>query len=517
MTEPRVSAEVERKLSVPASFSIADLNGHLSHIGPLSPRKTRRLTAVYYDTDEFHLARARITLRRRTGGDDSGWHLKLPADDDAELPPDALSRDEVTLPLTSGRPGRVPSALANFLIGLVGDAEIKPQATQQTVREPLVVQSSDESDGVEIVDDLVTVTDGAQAGLEYRELEVEVVDAPELLQPVVDALAEAGATPSASKSKGIRALVGDQHLAPVIEIGERPRPKDPAGYAVAFHLRSQVAAIVHQDLRVRRHGPDAVHQFRVAARRLRSVLKAFAPLVDDEWRRHVCDELDWIQSLLGESRDREVLEQRLVDAARSLPAEVDAAAALTTIQRHLDAQLVEANASIEAAMTSRRYRTLVAELHQAVRQLPTTALADERASVVLPPLVSASWKKLQRRAKKLHNEMEGHDDHWHKTRITAKKARYTVEACVPVFGKPAKKFAKQLERVTEMLGEHQDAAVAATLVQQLALSTRGPRTVFALGVVYGQQRDRVSDIRSSFVEVWPHVGHPHWRKWIAST
>ncbi|MCZ3386216.1 MAG: CYTH and CHAD domain-containing protein, partial [Actinomycetia bacterium] len=485
MTTPTSTVEVERKLTVPASFRLADVMGALAALGDVTRAPRRTMTAVYYDTDDFRLARSRVTLRRRTGGSDSGWHLKLPPVD-----LNAEAREEVVLPLSAGRPGRVPHALAGRVVALTGGRALLPLATQKTRRTPYVVCTQSGAPGVEIVDDLVAITEGSQAGTEYREVEVEVIGSAELLEPVAAVLTAAGAEPSASQSKGIRALVGDATLPSLIEIGDRPRPKDPASAAVAHHLRTQVSAIIKQDQRLRRHLPDAVHQYRVAARRLRSVLKAFAPLVDDAWARELRSELGWIASVLSQSRDREVLEARLIDAVKALPPDVDAAAALVAIQRHLEAELAEANASIELAIASPRYGALMSGLHTAAVDPPTTTLASGKASDVLPPLAQASWNKLAKQGRRLHNELDGHDDHWHRTRITAKRARYTVEACVPVFGGPAKKFAKQLQYVTELLGEHQDAAIAAELVQQLAERSRGARTPFALGVLYAQQRSR---------------------------
>ena len=343
-----------------------------------------------------------------------------------------------------------------------------------------------------------------------------MLDAADLLEPVVAVLTAAGAEPSASQSKGIRALVGDAALTPLIDVGHRPKPKDPAADAVRYHVRTQVSAIVTQDQRVRRHLPDSVHQFRVAARRLRSVLQAFGPLVDEAWARQLRTELGWIASVLSQSRDREVLEARLVDAVRALPPDVDGAAALVAIHKHLESELAEANASIESALASPRYRALMRTLHAAAAAPPTTELATGKAAAVLPPLAQTTWRKLAKQGRRLHNELEGHDDHWHRTRITAKRARYTVEACVPVFGGPAKKFARQLEHVTELLGEHQDAAIAAELVRQLAEKSRGVHTPFALGVLYAQQRGRVEATRREFVDTWPRVAHPEWRAWMAA-
>jgi len=134
MSEPTNATEVERKLTVPTSFSLEDVVEPLSALGGLQRERVRKLVAVYYDTDDFRLARAHVTLRRRTGGTDSGWHLKLP--------PDGMNGDgrrEVTLPLRAGRPGSVPSALANQIVAITGGAELRPLATQKTTRIPVTL------------------------------------------------------------------------------------------------------------------------------------------------------------------------------------------------------------------------------------------------------------------------------------------------------------------------------------------------------------------------------------------
>jgi CHAD domain-containing protein len=511
MTEPTSSTEVERKLTVPPDFSLEHVVHSLAALAPVTEvraERRRNLVAVYYDTDDFRLSRSQITLRRRTGGPDSGWHLKLPSEGS-----NGDGTTEIAMPLRAGRHGQVPTALADLVVAVTGTGPLVPLARQETTRVPLTV-IADGDKAVELVDDTVVITDGAQAGVSYREVEVEVLDRPELLEPVVGVLAEAGAERSSSKSKGIRALVGDTPLQPLVDPGSRPKPKDPAADAVAYHVRVQVAAILEQDLRIRRHLPDAVHQYRVAARRLRSVLQAFAPLVDATWGSHLRTELGWIAATLSQSRDREVLEERLIDAVRALPTEVDGAAALVLVRRHLEDELVEANATMADAMRSRRYKDLIAVLTQATVIAPTTPLAEGKSSKVLPPLVEARWRKLDKQGRRLHDELEGHDDHWHRTRIDAKKARYTVEACIPVFGDPAKKFARQLEAVTELLGEHQDAAIAASLMQQLSSKARGARAAFALGVLYEQQRAHVRRCRQEFVEAWPRVSHAGWRSWL---
>jgi hypothetical protein len=84
--------EVERKYDVPAGFAVPELTA-LSGVSTVSEPVERRLDATYFDTAEVRLAANRITLRRRTGGADAGWHVKHPVTDQ----PDALT--ELQLPL----------------------------------------------------------------------------------------------------------------------------------------------------------------------------------------------------------------------------------------------------------------------------------------------------------------------------------------------------------------------------------------------------------------------------------
>src|SRR5215831_10953420 len=94
--------ETEAKYDAPAGAALPRLDG-LPQVAGTSGPAEEQLAAEYYDTDDLRLIRAGITLRRRRGGDDAGWHLKLP---------DATStRSEIRRPL--GRAGqRVPSELA---------------------------------------------------------------------------------------------------------------------------------------------------------------------------------------------------------------------------------------------------------------------------------------------------------------------------------------------------------------------------------------------------------------------
>jgi CHAD domain-containing protein len=123
---------------------------------------------------------------------------------------------------------------------------------------------------------------------------------------------------------------------------------------------------------------------------------------------------------------------------------------------------------------------------------------------MLPPLMTTAWRRLHKDARGLRQD--GTDESWHETRIAAKRARYAAEALTPVFGARAKSLAKDLERVTELLGEHQDAVIAARTARELASGRRVTGTTgFVLGLLHAAERASVTAVREQFATVWPQV------------
>ena len=77
-----VFREIERKYDAagaPAALAAVTSMTGAAGIAAVSQHDEETLDAVYYDTEDLRLIRAGVTLRRRTGGEDAGWHLKLPA------------------------------------------------------------------------------------------------------------------------------------------------------------------------------------------------------------------------------------------------------------------------------------------------------------------------------------------------------------------------------------------------------------------------------------------------------
>ena len=199
--------ETERKYDVDAGFVMPDLAG-AGGSASMAPPDVQLLEATYFDTDDLRLIAAHITLRRRTGGDDAGWHIKLPVGGD--------TRREVHFPL--GPPARVvPGEIAAEVAHWSGGAPLRPVArleTRRTVRR-LVSESGEVL--AEVADDQVTGSRPDPADPEtwrlqdtWREVEVELKSGtPDLLDAAAAGLAAAGAAPSRSASKLARVLYGE--------------------------------------------------------------------------------------------------------------------------------------------------------------------------------------------------------------------------------------------------------------------------------------------------------------------
>jgi hypothetical protein len=210
--------ETERKYDAAADFTLPDLAG-LDGVAAVTGPRTYRLRAIYFDTADLSLAAAPITLRRRTGGADAGWHLKLPAGTD--------TRREVHAPL--GRGYRVPASLAEQVTSWTRSQPLHPIARLATTRRVRWLAGQDGQVLAEIADDLVSgslpgpaLAGGAGPGVavpggpgmpewrevsRWREIEVELGSGSrELLDSVGDLLVRAGAEPSAAASKLSRLL-----------------------------------------------------------------------------------------------------------------------------------------------------------------------------------------------------------------------------------------------------------------------------------------------------------------------
>jgi inorganic triphosphatase YgiF len=218
--------EIERKYDVADDVPWVDL-GSLSGVQPIGPPRQDDLRAEYFDTDRLDLARAGITLRRRTGGTDAGWHLKLPVASGGRM--------EHAEPFVESG-SQPPAALIDLVQAWVRDRDLLPIATLSTRRMVHRLLAADGQVLAEAADDVVTAEasglgDGSATLSHWREWEIELVDGPaELIEAAGALMTEAGAAPSTWSSKLERAL-GGRVIRPA-----RPRAEGwpPAGCAAPW-------------------------------------------------------------------------------------------------------------------------------------------------------------------------------------------------------------------------------------------------------------------------------------------
>jgi CHAD domain-containing protein len=501
--------ETERKYEVPSSADLSWLPelDRVSGVTTVVASDSEELDAVYYDTADLRLSRSSVTLRRRTGGPDAGWHLKLP------MPGD--SREEIQSPLTEA----VPDTLLDLTVSRTRGAELTPVVRIRTDR---TVWRLGDAEGAVLADVAVDVvraeslrTRGALTA--WREMEVELVGEaadPALLDAVEAELGERGFGRAQSPSKLARALE-ETAAAPA---GEPTRSADPSGSAgdqVLAYVREQIAALTAHDPAVRRDLPDAVHKMRVACRRLRSCLRSYRSVLDREATDPVRRELKWLAGELGAQRDQEVLMERLAHGVEALPGKLVLGPVTARLQVWDVSRGNETRRRTLDALGSPRYLALLDALAVLVEQPPLRAKAGGEADKVMAKAVLKEFDRLAGRMDTALTLPSGdeRDAALHEARKAAKRVRYAAEAARGALGKPAKRLGRSVKAVQRVLGDHHDSVVARATLRDLAVAgaTAG-ETGFTWGLLYGKE-EAVADARErDLTTVWEGASKPALRE-----
>ncbi len=473
--------ELERKFDVPDSAVTPSFDG-LAAISRVEKPPIQSLEAVYYDTAGQDLAANRITLRRRTGGDDAGWHLKLPGS--AALPE---ARTEIQAPLQPD----VPDELRDVVLAIVRDQPLIPVARIANNRAVTALMGVDGSLVAEFCDDRVSAcridAGGAAADEQtWREWELEAAeghqgpDAATLLDRLTNRVLDAGAVPSDHASKLAKTL-GDTPP------GRTPQLDDPVHRAVA----AQIGRLLESDRAVRDDADDAVHQMRVATRQIRSLLQASEDafgLADDAW---VLGELRELAAVLGIARDAEVLGERYRVALEALPSDLVRG---PVAERLVDGGRRRYEAGLRrslAAMRSTRYFRLLDALDDLVAAAAPASPDDGAAPTPVPSRIAATYRKVRKAAKAAQQAADSSDttaadrEHAvHRIRKAAKRLRYVAEATGDVA------VEKRAKSVQTLLGEHQDSVVGRVhLLEQAGAAREAGEDTFTYGVLYQREAD----------------------------
>jgi CHAD domain-containing protein len=289
-----------------------------------------------------------------------------------------------------------------------------------------------------------------------------------------------------------------------------------AGEVLTNYLAQQLAELRHQEPLVRREEPDSVHQMRMCARRLRSVLATGQKLFDDGAVSEVRAELRWLSEVLGSARDPEVIHDRLRELLAKEPDALVFGPAAQRIGNELDATSAAGRRAVLEALDGDRYASLISRLEALMQAPPLTEKAAGDARKTMRKLVSRDTKRVRRRVRELEARPDGgsgeaspapggpaRDAGLHEVRKAAKRLRYAAEAAEPVAGRKAARMAKRAHKLQQILGLHQDSVVARKLLADLgARAFRSGENGFTYGRLHAQEEALADRSEAKFRKAW---------------
>jgi len=367
------------------------------------------LVATYYDAADLPLLRAGITLRRRRGEGEPRWTLKLPRGSGGTR----LDRLEVDV----AGDARVPVAFRVALRTLLDGRALRPVAHLRTRRRSYrVVDRRREEVAAILCDDRVVARGAPVRVAAFRELELELAGGrASLVHALARELEAVGARPAGAVAKLARAL-------------SPPPPAGPVNDGtVATSFAAALAALLAVEPAVRLDlDAEAVHEARVAVRRLRALAWAWRCVLDSAFAAALVGDLRWLGASLGTVRDADVLQAWLRQEADSLPAgDRDGARALAGAA---GAERARAFAELAAGLDHGRYRRLVTALRRAAADPPVREGRHDRrdSEALLAAHVTKAWRRA--RACLDLADADASAAVLHKARISLRRVRYLVEA-----------------------------------------------------------------------------------------
>lgn len=473
------------------------LSSQPSH-APLTFEQVRDREQVdsYFDAADWRLFQAGFSLRRRRSGEE--YELTLKALGAASAGP--IARREISQASADGDIFDGDGPVSNRVRLVVGRRSLQRLFDVRTRRRTFAVRRA--GDQVAVVElDETTVAPTTAVPSTFRRVEVEIsagIAAGEV-QSFVDAMVEACALTPTSASKyemGLRASGLDPESALVFGPTERDPELGTAAFAFAW-LRQQWSAFLRHEPGTRLgEGIEALHQMRVATRRLRAAIRVFAPVLPEAFIR-LRDELQWVGHELGAVRDLDVQIEEL--EARRAAGSWDESSALAPLVAAVDRTRSEERQRLIDLLNSTRYDALVDEFSHLLRTgAPATDPTMAGVGAFAPAILRQRYRRLRRDIRALHALSEPRE--YHAVRIRAKQLRYSLEIFGEFYGATAQRFAVALKAVQDHFGEHQDADVGIDRFRELVRSEGSalpPETLVVLGRLMEQYAQRMVALRAS--------------------
>jgi len=496
--------EIELKLRVSPEDIIALCN-HPQFAGALHDPTRETLDSVYFDSDKWLLRDHGLTLRVRHKGDERIQTVKA-VNDGAGY----FERSEWEQAIDGDHPdlSRVEDTpLGPILLDEAGKT-LKPVFETRIERTAYHLDGND-ADITMAIDEGQIVATGSSRPVSEIELELEHGNPADLFKVARDIL---GIIPAQLdfKSKAERGYELSEKAAVAAETARDPALSAGMSSGHAFtlvgraclrHLVANVPAMLNRD-------GNALHQMRVALRRLRAAISLFSVVVGDDRVGAIKTELKWLARELGPARDLDTL---LVEVINPLRKRHSNEPGLVSIGNMFARKRAKSYRRAQEAVQSAQFRTLVLDTAEWVETGPWSTSEDPltRARRELPIEIYAA-EQLSRRRKKIRrrgariNRLDPQE--LHRLRIQVKKARYATEFFSGVFpgkksAKRGKKIRSSLMQLQNCLGKINDIVTHKGLFTDIIASpARGltgeqnRRRAFAAGLIIGDQQAQVQKL-----------------------
>jgi inorganic triphosphatase YgiF len=273
-----------------------------------------------------------------------------------------------------------------------------------------------------------------------------------------------------------------------------------ASYCLSLLRANELAVIGNED-------PESIHQFRVALRRLRSLVRAYRDLMDELVYRHLSGELRWLQSQFGPARDLDVFINETLAPMRARFPEL---AALANLIRVAVERREKARHQAFLTLQSARYNRLQLTLY---RWLATQSWRRHSASASLggsaADFADRLLKKQHKRMRRLGADGDIPESQLHELRVAGKKMRYLGDGFRSLYkAKAFRKYHLRLAAIQDCLGSLNDAFVGDRLMADLVTHLHAAGDVaeadiaYLRGLVAGWQSRRIGEGLKHFSDEW---------------
>jgi CHAD domain-containing protein len=298
-----------------------------------------------------------------------------------------------------------------------------------------------------------------------------------------------------------------------VELGPTAiEPSMPAQEAQLAIFRRYFAQVLDREPGTRMgENAEELHGMRVSARRLAAAARlfhAFSP----QWAADSLPALASLTRALGKVRDSDVycecldrLAARLAPGLRKV---------LRPLRSRAEQDRARARRRLLTALDSQRLQKVWSEWIQQLRAQPSPQPGGEETAIgsVARQLIRRRYRKLRKRAEHLNRKSTAEE--LHAVRRRAKRLRYAVEALGDLYGEPAAKFARAVERLQDVLGTCQDARVRSERTAALAQANAAsfpPETLYMMGRLVERDSLAARDSRAKLKSAMKKVRGRRWR------